>query len=82
MVLLSEEPGSDICSFSTVEDSSGRGKRSGDGEFRILDVVDDFLEIVERAEAMFLLLSWPEKAAAIATSSEMVGLMVACLECR
>ncbi len=42
----------------------------------------DDLGIVERAEAMFLLLSWPEKAAAIATSSEMVGLMVACLECR
>ena len=84
MVLLSEEPpGSDICSFSTVEDSSGsRGKRSGDGEFRILDDVAGDLEIVERAEAMFLLLFWPEKAAAIATSSERVGLMVACLECR
>jgi len=84
LVLLSEEPpGSDICSFSTVEDSSGRGKRSGDGEFRILDVVDDFLEIVERAEAMFLLLFWPGmQAAASATSSERVGLMVAWLECR
>ena len=80
LLLLSEEPGSDICSFSTVEDSSGRGrgKRSGDGgEFRILDVVDDDLEIVERAAAMLLLLFWPEmEAAAIATSRERVALMV------
>ena len=70
--MLSEEPGSDICSFSTVEDSS-RGNGSSVDEFRILDVDDD-LEIVERAAAM-LLLCWPEmEAAAIATSRE--GLMV------
>lgn len=74
LLVLSEEPGSEICSFSTVEDSSGRGKRSGD-VFRILDVVDDDLEIVERAAAMLVLL-WPEmEAAAIATSRERVGLM-------
>jgi len=66
--LLSEEPGSDICSFSTVEDSS-RGNGSSVDEFRILDVDDD-LEIVERAAAM-LLLCWPEmEAVAIATSRE------------
>ena len=72
--MLSEEPGSDICSFSTVEDSS-RGNWSNVDEFRILDVDDDDdLEIVERAVAM-LLLCWPEmEAAAIATSRE--GLMV------
>ena len=70
--MLSEEPGSDICSFSTVEDSS-RGNWSNVDEFRILDVDND-LEIVERAAAM-LLLCWPEmEAAAIATSRE--GLMV------
>lgn len=82
LVLLSEEPGSDICSFSTVdEDSRGSGKRSGDDDgFRILKVVDDDLEIVERAAAM-LLLFWPEiEAAAIATSRES-GLMVVWLEC-
>ena len=68
MILL-DEPGSDICSFSTAEDSSS-GSRSVDVDdvFRILDVDDDF-EIVERAAA------WPEmKAAAMATSRE--GLMV------
>ena len=65
MLLL--EPGSDICSFSTAEDSSS-GNRSVVDVFRILDVDDDF-EIVERAAA------WPEmKAAAMATSRE--GLMV------
>ena len=71
MLLL--EPGSDICSFSTAEDSSS-GNRSVD-VFRILDVDDDDdFEIVERAAA------WPEmKAAAMATSRE--GLMVISVEC-
>ena len=69
MLLLLDEPGSDICSFSTAEDSSS-GSRSVDVElFRILDVDDDDFEIVDRAAA------WPEmKAAAMATSRE--GLMV------
>ena len=71
---MSEEPGSDICSFSTVEDSS-RGKRSSVDEFRILDDDDD-LEIVERAVAM-LLLYWPEmEAAAIATSREVLMVVI------
>ena len=67
MLLLLFDPGSDICSFSTAEDSSS-GSRSVVDVFRILDDDDDF-EIVERAAA------WPEmKAAAMATSRE--GLMV------
>ena len=66
-MLLLFDPGSDICSFSTAEDSSS-GSRSVVDVFRILDDDDDF-EIVERAAA------WPEmKAAAMATSRE--GLMV------
>ena len=66
MLLLLLEPGSDICSFSTAEDSSS-GSRSVDVDvFRILDVdVEEDFEIVERAAA------WPEmKAAAMATSRE------------
>lgn len=71
MLLLFDDPGSDICSFSTAEDSSSGNRRSVD-VFRILDVDDDDdFEIVERAAA------WPEmKAAAMATSRE--GLMIVC----
>ena len=71
LLLLSEEPGSDICSFSTVEDSS-RGNSGDGGGFRILD--DDF-EIVERAAAM--LLFWSEMdAAAMATRRESVLMVI------
>ena len=73
MLLLSEEPGSDICSFSTVEDSS-RGNSGDGGGFRILDVDDDF-EIVERAATM--LLFWFEMdAAAMATRRESVLMVI------